>query len=189
MRLNLWKRRTRAIFISSWASLIPTQFRGPAPKGMYTNGWRLALASGVNLGNRVQSSHEVYLLSSNSLRLSSFSDLSGMNLSGSGQWSGSRWRKPAGISSDAPFGNDCPLTTQSHSTFLANLCAVKCNVLCTWITYNAELKLFFFNTWIQGDTSGEFHLSPCLNTSAPGRLYNQEIPKPKGNFDFVFVLT
>lgn len=55
-RLNLRKRRTRAIFISSWASLIPTQLRGPAPKGMYTNGWRLALASGVNLGNQVQSS-------------------------------------------------------------------------------------------------------------------------------------
>lgn len=57
-RLNLRKRRTRAILISSWASLIPTQLRGPAPKGMYTNGWRAALASGVNLENQVQSSHE-----------------------------------------------------------------------------------------------------------------------------------
>lgn len=47
--LNLWNRRTRAILISSWASLIPTQLRGPAPNGRYTNGCRLALASGVNL--------------------------------------------------------------------------------------------------------------------------------------------
>lgn len=68
-RLNLWKSRTRAIFISSWASLIPTQLRGPAPKGMYTNGWRLALASGVNLGKRVQSNHEVHRLSYNNFLL------------------------------------------------------------------------------------------------------------------------
>lgn len=47
--VKLWSRRARAIFISSWASLIPTQLRGPAPNGKYTNGCRLALASGVNL--------------------------------------------------------------------------------------------------------------------------------------------
>lgn len=48
--LKLWNRRTKDILISSWASLIPTQLRGPAPNGRYTNGCRLALASGVNLG-------------------------------------------------------------------------------------------------------------------------------------------
>lgn len=47
--LNFLKMCTRAILISSWASLMPTQLRGPAPNGKYTNGCLLALASGVNL--------------------------------------------------------------------------------------------------------------------------------------------
>lgn len=49
--LKLWNRCIKAILISSWASLIPTQLRGPAPNGRYTNGCRAALASGVNLEN------------------------------------------------------------------------------------------------------------------------------------------
>lgn len=49
--LKLWNRCIKAILISSWASLIPTQLRGPAPNGRYTNGCRVALASGVNLEN------------------------------------------------------------------------------------------------------------------------------------------
>ena len=39
----------RAIFASNRASLIPMQFLGPYPKGMQTQGWRLAFSSGVNL--------------------------------------------------------------------------------------------------------------------------------------------
>lgn len=49
IRLKVRNRRAKAIFISSWATLIPTQFRGPAPNGRYTKGCRAALASGVNL--------------------------------------------------------------------------------------------------------------------------------------------
>ena len=39
----------RAMRISSWASLIPIQFRGPIPKGRKAKGCRAALASGVCL--------------------------------------------------------------------------------------------------------------------------------------------
>lgn len=47
--LNALKMLASAILISSWASLMPTQLRGPAPNGRYAKGCRLALASGVNL--------------------------------------------------------------------------------------------------------------------------------------------
>lgn len=57
--LNLRNRRTRAILISSWASLIPTQLRGPAPNGRYTKGCLLALASGVNL--KIKHVHDISL--------------------------------------------------------------------------------------------------------------------------------
>ena len=56
---------------------------------------------------------------------------SGMNFSGSGQCSGSWWRKPAGISNVAPLGNNWPFTTQSCSISLANLCRTKCHFLLT----------------------------------------------------------
>ena len=39
----------RAILASMRANLIPTQFRGPQPKGMWEVAGRLAFSSGVNL--------------------------------------------------------------------------------------------------------------------------------------------
>ena len=42
----------RAILASMRANLIPMQFLGPQPKGMWQRAGRFAFSSGVNLGKR-----------------------------------------------------------------------------------------------------------------------------------------
>ena len=79
--LYFCKISMRAIFTSMRANLIPTQLRGPQPKGMWQRAGRFAFSSGVNLrkggkdGRRTMEEGERQYLS-------------GSNFSGSGQISG-----------------------------------------------------------------------------------------------------
>ena len=59
LNLNFCNIFTIAILDSNNASLIPTQIRGPIPKGMYAYVGRLALFSSVNLQKKMQVSRTV----------------------------------------------------------------------------------------------------------------------------------